>query len=157
MSNPTGVSQTSTGVLGAGTQIMYAVHAGTGETFAALVEPESITPPNPKWNYVKVTNLASPAVGPGVLEEQIPSVYDPGSFSATIIFTAANEAGRLALASAFNLQTLLDFKMVLPGGGVDATSLFSGFVAEFGYEGVSADKNLTYKLTVHLTTTVTEQ
>jgi hypothetical protein len=120
------------------------------------VEPESITPPAPKWNYVKTTNLASPVVGPGVLDEKIPGTYDPGTFSATIIFTTASEPGRLALLSAFNAQTILDFKMILPGAGTDATSAFSGFVSEFGYEGISADKNITYKLSVNLTTTVTE-
>lgn len=149
------VSQTSTGVLGAGTQIQYGVH-GAGEQFIALVEPESITPPNPKWNYVKVTNLASPAVGPGVLAEEIPSVYEPGTFSASFIFTTANEAGRLALLAAFNAQTVLDFKLILPGAGVDATSAFSGRVSEMAYESISADKSITYKTTVNLTTTVTE-
>lgn len=149
------VAQTSTGVLGAGTQLKFGV-PGTSETFTALVEPESITPPSPKWNYVKVTNLASPAVGPGVLEEQIPSVYDPGTFSASVIFTAANEPGRLALVAARDSQTILDFKVILPGGGTDATSTFSGRVSECAYESISADKNITYKLTVQLTTTVTE-
>lgn len=149
------VKQTSTGIPGAGTQIEYGT-GGTGETFTALVEPESITPPNPKWTYAKVTNLSSPAVGPGVLEEQIPTVYDPGTFSATFIFTTANEPGRLALLAAFNAQTILDYKLILPGAGVDATSAFSGRVSEMAYEGISADKTLTYKVSINLTTTVTE-
>jgi len=153
----TGTAQTSTGVLGVGTQLEYAVHGGSNQTFTAVVEPESITPPNPKWSYQKVTNLASPAVGPGVLQEQIPSVLDPGTFSATLIFTAASEPGRLALKAAFDSGAILDFKLILPGGGTDATSAFSGYVSEFGYEGISPDKNLTYKLTAQLTTTVTEQ
>lgn len=149
------VSQTSTGVPGAGTQIEYGVK-GTDEQFTALVEPESITPPSPKWNYTKITNLASPAVGPGVLAEEIPTVYDPGMFSASFIFTTANEPGRLALLAAFNAQTVLDFKLILPGAGTDATSAFSGRVSEMAYESIAADKSITYKTTINLNTTVTE-
>jgi len=150
-----GIAQTSTGVLGVGTVLKYGV-AGSPETFTALVEPESITPPNPKWNYQKVTNLGSPAVGPGVLQEQIPSVYDPGTMSATLLFTAASEPGRLALLAAQQAGTIMDFELILPGAGTDATSKFSGYVSEFAYEGISAEKNITYKFVSTLTTTVTE-
>ncbi len=149
------IAQTSVGVPGAGTKIEYGV-AGSPETFVAMVQVESITPPNPKWSYNKTTNLGSPAVGPGVLEEQNPNAYSPGTFSATILFSTASETGRLALSAAFLAQTIMDFKLILPGAGADATSAFSGYVSDFGYEGISADKNITYKLSVNLTTTVTE-
>lgn len=148
-------AQTSTGVLGNGTLLKYGV-AGSPETFVAVVEPSSVTPPSPKWSYEKVTNLTSPSVGVGVLQEQIPSVYDPGTMSATVLFTTANEAGRLALLAAFNGGTILDFKLVLPGAGTDATMSFSGYVSEMAYENISPEKVISYKFTCTLTTTVTE-
>lgn len=148
-------AQTSKGVLGAGTVLEYGI-PGTGETFNALVEPSSITPPNPKWTYQPTTNLASPAVGVGVLKEQIPSEYDPGTMSATLLFTTANEAGRQALLTAFNAGTILDYKMILPGAGTDATMSFSGYVSEMAYENISPEKVISYKFTATLTTTVTE-
>jgi hypothetical protein len=148
-------TQTSTGVLGAGTLLKYGV-PGSGETFTALVEPSSVTPPSPKWSYQPTTNLASPAVGVGVLKEQIPSEYDPGTMSATVLFTTANEAGRVALLAAFNGGTILDFKLVLPGAGIDATMSFSGYVSEMAYENISPEKVISYKFSSMLTTTVTE-
>lgn len=148
-------AQTSTGVLGASTKLEYGV-PGTGETFIALVEPQSITPPNPKWSYQPTTNLSSPAVGVGVLKEQIPSEYDPGTMSATLLFTSANEAGRQALLTAFNGGTILDYKLILPGAGTDATMTFSGYVSEMAYDNISAEKVISYKFTATLTTTVTE-
>lgn len=148
-------AETSTGVLGAGTLLKYGVPGGS-ETFTALVEPSSITPPNPKWTYEKVTNLASPAVGLGVLQEQIPSVYDPGTMSATILFTTANETGRQALLTAFNGGTILDFKLILPGAGTDATMAFSGRVSDMAYDSISPEKVVSYKFSVSLTTTITE-
>jgi len=136
--------------IGAGSYVqMSAFSANAYSNVASVV---SINLPESAWQFDETTNLQSPTIGPGVYKEQIPTMVDPGKFSATCIYYAQTGASGYAnLVTAFQSGSLYDFKVILaPNHGANTTtSTFSGYVANFPQaKNITTSKHLEFDLNV---------
>ena len=68
---------TSTGFTGKGTVLSL----GPATTFTPVGQIKTVQFNGQKWSFDDITNLNSPAVGPGVLEEAMPSKLSPGELA----------------------------------------------------------------------------
>lgn len=144
----------STGFTGKGTILSM----GPASTYTAVGQIKTIQFNGQKWSFDDITNLNSPAVGPGVLEEALPAKLAPGELAVAGIFLP-NDAGQEALNTAFQAGTLENFKVQLPMGPGQTTAgnlyAFSGYVQEFPAPDVQFDKVVNFKVTIKLTTVIT--
>jgi hypothetical protein len=144
----------STGFTGKGTIFSM----GPAATFTTVGQIKTIQFNGQKWSFDDVTNLNSPAVGVGVLEEALPAKMAPGELAIGGIFLP-NDAGQEALNTAFQAGTLENFKVQLPMGPGQTTAgnlyAFSGYVQEFPAPDVQFDKIVNFKVTIKLSTVIT--
>ncbi len=144
----------STGFTGKGTVLSM----GQAATYTAVGQIKTIQFNGQKWSFDDITNLGSPAIGPGVLEEALPAKLAPGELAVGGIFLP-NDAGQEALNTAFQAGTLENFKVQLPMGPGQTTAgnvyAFSGYVQEFPAPDVQFDKIVNFKVTIKLTTVIT--
>lgn len=148
----------SKGYTGRGTVLSMGASPASSFTAVAQVKTFQFSNGGGKWSYEDITNSGSPAVGPGVLKENIPTEVDPGEFNIGGV-VLPSDAGQLMLATAFNAGVLYDFKLQLPLGPGQTTTgnllTFSGYLEDQALPDVQFDKALTFKATVKLTTLVT--
>ncbi|HEV2324561.1 MAG TPA: hypothetical protein VGS10_11480 [Terracidiphilus sp.] len=145
----------SKGFTGRGTVLSMGVSPAS--TFTPVAQVKTWQFAGQKWSYDDLTNGNSPAVGPGVQKESIPSVVDPGEISIGGVYLAS-DAGQAMLATAFNSGVLYDFKLQLPPAPGETTGelkTFSGYVEDPAYPDIQFDKTLTFKTTIKLNTMVT--
>jgi hypothetical protein len=148
---------TTKGGTGAGA-VLSIGSGGSAETFTSILQVKTFQLPEAKWAYDDVTNTGSPAVGPGVLKENLPATVDPGEAS----FGGAwlpSDPGQLAVFASFSTGTPADFKLQLkPIGGQTTTGnlyTFSGYVQALPVPDIQADKVATIKFSIKLTTLIT--
>jgi hypothetical protein len=122
--------------------------------------------PEQKYAYDKITNLNSPSVlsiyGSGsdaVVEEVLPTVIDPGTFSATGIFDPS-DPGLLAIQAAWESGLPNAFQIQLPKIGSQTTTgdtyAFNAFVdTQPNAVNVSVDKAVTVKISLKLNSIMT--
>jgi hypothetical protein len=135
--------------IGAGSYVQLSAHGAN--SYSNIGSVVSFTSPNQSVSFDDITNLQSPAIGPGIYKEQIPTMVDPGKFSATCIYYAQAAGGYANLVTAFQSLSLYDFKAVIvPTYGSDQTTYqFSGYVSDFPQvKTVSASKHLEFDLNV---------
>jgi hypothetical protein len=143
----------STGFTGKGTVLSL----GPATTLTPVGQIKTVQFNGQKWSFDDITNLNSPAVGPGVLEEAMPSKLSPGELAMAGIFLPG-DAGQQALETAFQSGSLENFTVQLPKGPGQTTSgnlyAFSGYVQEFPAPDVQFDKVVNFKCTIKLTTVI---
>jgi hypothetical protein len=144
----------SQGLIGFGSTLKVSTD---GTTYTALVQTESITLPIGKRANDTVTNLGSPAVGPGPLVERIATSWDPGTASFTIAYLPGSTT-IATLRTAATAATVLSFEIELPTFGTETageTFTFSGFLdSDVVPSDITVDKHLTAKVSVQCTTAV---
>jgi hypothetical protein len=148
----------SKGFTGKGTVLSIGV-AGSPETFVAIAQLKTLQLSGQKISFDDVTNLDSPQLGGGVLEESIPAKASPGELAMAGIFVPT-DSGQKDIEAAFSAGTLTDFTVQLPKGpGQTATGnlyAFSGYVQDLLVPDIQFDKTLTFKTTVKLNTVITK-
>jgi len=144
----------STGFTGKGTTLSM----GPAAVYTAVGQIKTIQFNGQKWSFDDVTNLNSPVVGVGVLEEALPAKMSPGELAVGGIFLPA-DPGQEALNTAFQAGTLENFKVQLPMGPGQTTAgnlyAFSGYIQEFPAPDVQFDKIVNFKVTIKLATVIT--
>lgn len=150
---------TATGTKGGtGAGAVLSVAPGGSAEFVPVLQIKTFQLPEGKWKYDAVTNADSPAVGPGVLEENLPATVDAGdaSFGGTFL---PGDPGAAAMSAAFATQEVKDFKLQLkPIGSQTATGncyTFSGRVQTNPVPDIQADKSATIKYSIKCTTLIT--
>jgi hypothetical protein len=146
----------SKGFTGKGATLLIGT-GGTGETFTSIAQVKNPQLSGQTWSFDDITNLQSPAVGPGVLEESIPNKMSPGKLDFDGVFLPG-DAGQTALGTAFATGALTDFKLQLPCGPGQTTNgnlyTFSGYVVDYPAPQISFDKTVTFKTSIKLNTTL---
>lgn len=146
----------SKGYTGRGTVLSMGVSPAT--TFTPVAQVKTFQLNGQKWTFDDITNANSPAVGPGLQKESIPSEVDPGELAIGGVYLPS-DPGQEMLTAAFNAGVLYDFKLQLPLGPGQATAgnliAFSGYLEDPGMPDVQFDKALTFKATVKLQTMLT--
>jgi hypothetical protein len=134
---------------------------GTGETFVAIGQLQSVTWTQPTLQLQDVTNLSSPTLGQATLNEYLPTNIEPGTLSGTVIYLPG-DAGQVAANAAFLSGVVHDFKIQFPAlaefSQTTAGDLyaFSGFLkTQLLPDGLDPKKVMTAKFEIQLTTAVT--
>ena len=128
-------------------------------TGIAILQLKEFTVPSQKWSYDDITNTGSPAVGVGVLKESLPTLVDPGEFSATGLFLPS-DPGIVALQTAFATGLANTFQIQLkPIAGQSVSGniyAFTAYVQENPVPtNISVEKAITVKISLKLDSMMT--
>jgi hypothetical protein len=150
----------SKGQTGNGTVLSIGTGTGTPETFTPIVQMRSWQFSGQEAKYEDLTNADSPTLiaGGPVVEESIPSVLQPGTMAVSGIFVA-DDPGRTALVTAYNAQTLHNFKLQLKAPAGKTTGIlyaFAAYVQGQSLPDLDYSKISTIKVTLKISGTITE-
>lgn len=134
---------------------------GGGETFVVIGQVKSLSWDQPQLKTEDATNLGSPTLGQATIQEYLPTSIEPGKISGSVIYLPG-DAGQTALNTAFPTTVIHDFKIQFPPLAQFSQTTtgdlytFSGFVLIQNLpDGLDAEKIMTAKFTIQLTTAVT--
>jgi hypothetical protein len=124
-------------------------------TGIALLQIKDFTLPEQKLSFDDITNTGSPSdIAGTVTKESIPTVLDPGEFTATGVFLPG-DPGLIALQTAFlsGLANQYQVQLQKIAGQVTSGNVydFNGWVSSMPTPvGIGADKTLTVKINIKL-------
>lgn len=123
----------------------------------AVAQVKTMQWTSPKWTTEDITNLSSPTLGAGIVQEVIPTVMNPGEFNAQVVYLA-NDNGLANLYSAFSNASVQTFTVQLAPqtsasqANVGDAFSFSGYVTDQPVpDGIAPDKAIMYKVGVKIT------
>jgi hypothetical protein len=127
-----------------------------GATLTPILQIKEYDLPEAKWKYDTITNSNSPTIGVGnqVLDENAPTVVDPGEASFSGIWLPS-DAGQQAVAASFATGTAVEFTLQLkPIAGQTTTGnlyTWMAFVQALPMpSGLSVDKVAQVKISLKM-------
>lgn len=145
---------------GTGAGAVLSMSTSSSGTYTPIAQVKTFQFSGQKWSYADITNAGSPSVGEGLQNEYQPTLTNPGEIAIAGI-VLPSDAGQQLLETAFASTTMYYFKLQLATqaslGQTTAGNLyaFSGYIEDNPLPDVQYDKELTFKCTVKLNSTIT--